>query len=268
MQKQLRLLTLNSFLLLGSISYGQVTYYDANPDYSTTLNPVTGSADNLFPIDLNNDGVKDFYFRWDDMVFGSHEDWFVHFCANPVANPSRQFMLIPGNYHNPLVYSTPINASATWSSNWDPAIDDSFVNRFQGLGDRYLAFKAVISGTTYYGWVLIGFVNKTLTIKEYAYTANAAGLTAGQGGSLGLTENSIGQVVLSPNPVDNILVIDNKDKAQQLFSYQILDMAGKTISEGKSSYGRAITTDNIPCGNYIIRIENDGITFTKKFIKL
>ncbi|UPT71103.1 MAG: T9SS type A sorting domain-containing protein [Flavobacterium sp. JAD_PAG50586_2] len=268
MQKRLHLLILHSFLFLGYLSYGQVTYYDANPDYSTTLNPVIESADNLFPIDLNNDGTREFYFRWDDFEVFGNESWFVHFCANPVSDPSRQFMLIPGNYHNLLVSGTPINASASWASNWDPTIDDSFVNHFQGLGDRYLAFKAVISGTTYYGWVLIAFANKTLTIKEYAYTTNTAGLTAGQGGSLGLTENSIGQVVLSPNPVGNILVIDNKDKAQPLFSYQILDMGGKTISEGKSSYGEAITTDNIPCGNYLIRVDNDGITFTKKFIKL
>jgi hypothetical protein len=267
MQKQIHLLTLYSFLLLGYLSYGQITYYDANPDYSTTLDPVIESADNLFPIDLNNDGTREFYFRWDDMIVFGNESWFTHFCATPVSNPSRQFIVLSGNYHSPLAYGAPINAGSTWASNWDPTIGDNFNGNFQGLGNRYLAFKAVISGTTYYGWVLITLANKTLTIKEYAYTTNTAGLTAGQVGSLGLAENSSGQVMITPNPVTSALVITNKENERSLFTYQILDMAGKVIAQGQSSYGEAIPTDGVPCGNYLIRVVNDGTIFTKKFIK-
>jgi len=266
MQKKLRLPALCTFLLLGSMSYGQVTYYDANPDYSTTLDPVVESADNLFPIDLNNDGVKDFYFRWDDIEVFGNESWFVHFCANPVSDPSRQFMVMPGNYHNLLVYGTPINASAAWSSNWDPTIDDSFMNRFQGLGDRYLAFKAVISGTTYYGWVLVAFANKILTIKEYAYTTNSSGLTAGQG-ALNVAENVKGNLILSPNPAAGEITINLEGRQSEAFQYQILDMSGKKVAAGTAFYGSAISFDGIASGSYLIRLETNGVTLTRKILK-
>jgi hypothetical protein len=253
-------------VLCVGLANAQITYQDINPDFSTTMNPVTESADNLMPIDLNNDGTREFYFRWDDMEVFGNETWLVHFCATPVSDPSRQFMLVPGNYHNLLAYGTPINASATWSSNWDPTIDDSYTNRFQGLTERYLAFKAVVSGTTYYGWVLIAFANKTLTVKEYAYTSNTAGLTAGQG-ALNVAENVKGNLILYPNPALGEITVSVAGNQNAPFQYQILDLTGKKVTEGIASYGNPISVGDIACGSYLLRMETGGVVHTRKIVK-
>lgn len=259
-------LLFSAALLCFCLAEAQITYQDINPDFSTTMDPVTESADNLMPIDLNNDGTREFYFRWDDMEVFGNESWFVHFCSTPVSDPSRQFMLVPGNYHNLLVYGTPINASATWSSNWDPTIDDSYTNRFQGLADRYLAFKAVISGTTYYGWVLISFVNKTLKVKEYAYTTNAGGLTAGQG-ALNVAENVKGNLILFPNPALSEITVNVDGYQNTPFRYQILDLTGKKVTEGTASYGDPISVGDIAGGSYLIQIETNGVVHTRRILK-
>ncbi|WP_412476487.1 T9SS type A sorting domain-containing protein [Flavobacterium sp. TBRC 19031] len=253
-------------LLCFCLAEAQITYQDISPDFSTTMDPVTEIADNLMPIDLNNDGTREFYFRWDDMEVFGNESWFVHFCSTPVSDPNRQFITISGNYHSPLVYGTPINASSTWTSNWDPTIGDSFNGNFQGLGNRYLAFKAVISGTTYYGWVLVTLVNKTLTIKEYAYTTNAGGLTAGQG-ALNVAENVKGNLILSPNPALSEITVSVDGNQNTPFRYQILDLTGKKVTEGMACYGDPISVGDIAGGSYLIQIETNGVVHTHRIIK-
>ena len=84
--------------------------------------------------------------------------------------------------------------------------------------------------------------------------------------AFGSLESSIS---IAPNPSKNFITIQNKANADGNFEYQIIDITGRIITNGKSVFNENINTESLSNGNYIIKIsnENNEVAF-KKFIKI
>ena len=75
---------------------------------------------------------------------------------------------------------------------------------------------------------------------------------------------------ISPNPVSNRLFINLPEGLNQTAGYQIMNITGKIILEGKLSLGKSIDVDtsNLPDGTYILQLIIQGRSYEAKFIKL
>jgi len=61
-------------------------------------------------------------------------------------------------------------------------------------------------------------------------------------------------VQVFPNPVSHSFTVSSCDNLEGNFSYTIIDVEGRIISQGNSSYIKPISTENLATGNYIINI--------------
>jgi hypothetical protein len=76
-------------------------------------------------------------------------------------------------------------------------------------------------------------------------------------------------IYIAPNPSKNFITIQNKANTSGNFDYQIIDITGRIITNGKSVFNESINTESLSNGNYIIKISNDSneVAF-RKFIKV
>ncbi len=74
-------------------------------------------------------------------------------------------------------------------------------------------------------------------------------------------ENSINNLKIYPNPVSNILTIDNGK--EKLVSWQLYDNAGKLIRNGNSN---TINVQSIPNASYVLKINLDKTQISKTII--
>jgi hypothetical protein len=65
-------------------------------------------------------------------------------------------------------------------------------------------------------------------------------------------QNNLVQVF--PNPVSHSFTVSSPDNLEGNFSYTIIDVEGRIVSQGNSSYTKPISTENLATGNYIINI--------------
>ncbi|WP_312172977.1 T9SS type A sorting domain-containing protein [Chryseobacterium sp.] len=266
LKKLLLLLTLSTAFTAKS----QITLVNPQPDFSFTAEapPFSNASQNdIFPIDLNNDGTSEYSFRWDAFHTVA---WNIHFCSNPGSDPTRQFIMENSQELKALSFGAAINSSATFSNSWDPWIDDPGQTNFRNQGNKYIGFKATISGTVYYGWILVELVNRTLTIKEYAFTTNASGLTAGQGGTLSVRETiprNEGSATFAPNPAGSSITIDHSSHTGAVIKITVHDLSGKLMMKQEAQFGKPVDVSSLHSGTYMLRIEHDGITTVKKMIR-
>ncbi|MCT4639284.1 MAG: Ig-like domain-containing protein, partial [Bacteroidales bacterium] len=179
-------------LLCAGKVHAQIVFTDINPDVSSTMKEDPGWTSNIVPIDFNNDGTEDYNFRWDD--WGT--DWFMHmtFAGN------NEFILkgtatnpFGGRYIQALDKDAVIDNSGNWGMSFpEPFIGDANDPNFRGLGDKYVGVRFIVGGKKYYGWVLVSFEGKTLTVKEYAYNSVAdSPINAGDKGVAGTAVTSV-----------------------------------------------------------------------------
>jgi len=71
-------------------------------------------------------------------------------------------------------------------------------------------------------------------------------------------------VNIYPNPVKEVINIQSKASGE--FTYQIINAAGQVVMTGKTN-SKAINAQRLTSGSYLLKIENNGITTTHKFIK-
>jgi hypothetical protein len=77
-------------------------------------------------------------------------------------------------------------------------------------------------------------------------------------------ENSISDVVLYPNPVDNILHVRIKDSRKG--TYRLINFLGQQVDAGKLSEN-GINVSKFGTGVYILEVNDGQKTVTKKFVK-
>ncbi len=71
-----------------------------------------------------------------------------------------------------------------------------------------------------------------------------------------------------PNPTNNNITIQNKEKSSENFEYKIIDLTGRIVKSGNSKFNEQISIESLTSGNYIIQIEiENSQKLTKKLIK-
>lgn len=74
--------------------------------------------------------------------------------------------------------------------------------------------------------------------------------------------------LLYPNPANDFIKIQKNETSAIAFEYKIVDLVGRVVKTGKSSYNEKISIENLKTGNYIIQIETVlGEKMTEKLIK-
>lgn len=75
--------------------------------------------------------------------------------------------------------------------------------------------------------------------------------------------------IIFPNPAkDNITIKMNGRSNQHEFAYQIYDLTGRTVKNGKGNFENPLQVQNLNPGNYVIKLSVSGKTHSLKFIKL
>ncbi len=88
--------------------------------------------------------------------------------------------------------------------------------------------------------------------------------------ALGINDNFFQRINIYPNPVNNILYIDNYDLRFTNYDVQIIDITGKTVQQLKiSNQQSSINVSHLLTGIYFLQLQNNSSTIlTKKIIKL
>ena len=75
-------------------------------------------------------------------------------------------------------------------------------------------------------------------------------------------------IQVSPNPVSHSFTVSSLYNLEGNFSYTIIDVEGRIVTQGNSSYTKPINTENLATGNYIINITTEqGKQVSQKLIK-
>lgn len=83
--------------------------------------------------------------------------------------------------------------------------------------------------------------------------------------STGVQEHNMQSVAIYPNPATNYVTINPAN--QQVYQYQMLDLTGKIVrSQAKVSGKTTIDTHSLAPGIYMLRMNFDGATTTRKVV--
>ena len=78
-------------------------------------------------------------------------------------------------------------------------------------------------------------------------------------------------MVVYPNPTHDFCRVatdKNAQNAPETFTYKIVDIAGREITQGKSAFGEAISTEGLPTGSYLLQvITASGEVGSEKIVK-
>lgn len=258
-----------------NVGYSQIVYNDISPDIVTVMSSSgLGSANNIFSIDFNNDGVEEYNFRWDDW----DTMWFMHFTFNNSSQIGLKGVLtnpFGGRFIQPLLFNDNIDSALLWGTSFpEPFIGESMTDtNFLGLGDSYIPVRFSINGISYYyGWVLVNFENTTnsrkLTIKSYAYNSNPnQSILAGQtSSSLEINEFVFKpEIRVYPNPVKDILNLSYNFDILKVEVYNLLGQQLKTNHEKNKD--TQVDLSSLVTGTYIVKIVVEDAEYSIRIVK-
>ena len=171
--------------MFASRGTAQIVYTDVNPDATCT-----GTASCLYDLDLNNDGVIDFTFKYlvstGPCLCGPPlvEHYYVRLLptsGNGVMNNTNgPLALISGSLIDATMsFSTVATQSLAWSGmSCIGGCHGTAQGNWSGANDRYLGLHIQVGITNYYGWARlnVGPRGNAFTIKDYAYNSMPGGL--------------------------------------------------------------------------------------------
>lgn len=279
---------------------GQVHYTDINPDIEIN------STSEDFALDINDDGISDFNFKWVEGSFGLGSDSFPFYYEVGI-----KIYPEPG-FSNDVIGSS--FYAWTFNENWfgyvealnpgfdiNPIIDNEWaefggflcarkyafyyspgwfkyeIGFWQGeVHNKYLGIRFQdVDSNTYFGWIRCDAPDssRVLIIKDFAWEFQPnTGIIAGD--TLGITsiqssfENGI-IFSLYPNPAINKLTI--RQYSRELIYCQILDITGNEIMQIQlQNQSEEINLQNISSGTYYAILKNhEGIVIGRRqFIKI
>lgn len=146
-----------------------------------------------------------------------------------------------------------------------------FLSRLISGNDNVVetAFGTNGSVTTQFGTNSGAFDLKVQTddkIVLVGYTDNDIALARYNGGSLSVGEVEFkNQILIYPNPAENILNIDFNNNLFVGKEFQVYDLNGKTLMKGKIEIDtKSISIENLSKGLYVLKIDNRNIKFIKE----
>lgn len=135
-------------------------------------------------------------------------------------------------------------------------------------GDKYVGFKFQHSNNTYYGWAKIDLEqdngNYKVVLSAYAYQSTPN--TPIKAGDKGLStikdvEHDI-TLDVYPNPVSNVVSLKT---TQRIDKVEFIDCLGQRVF--CTNQAENIDVSNLDKGLYLLNIQTEGTTITRKFIK-
>jgi len=182
----------------------QIIYTDISPDFSVLLDDSAPSSTNIYPIDMDNDGIIDFNLEWDSIYTtlslthtNTNNELFEDYLTNPNGD-NYLYVLFSGNnigLEGSFVSTIPF-----------PIVMDSYNSNFSGIMiDTYAGVRFEKNGLFYYGWILFDFNGDNFIIKEYAYNSTPeASINAGAVGVQNVLVQSIN--IQASNGVAEVLI--------------------------------------------------------------
>ncbi len=275
------LLVLNLNLIHG---YAQNNQFVIGPIsdsiYHNTINQtVSFWGLQIFYLDINNDNINDFEFyayeygssgtfTFESSLTSMDSTYFVKTTILDSVFYGGTWHPWPYDIVEQFDYGDTINNNyiySTWDAiayyydnpNW-PFI--ALYDYWIGAGYKYIGFKKIINGITYWGWIQI-IVNDyaNMTIKDYAFSDNIVSIKED------LLKN---HVQIFPNPTSDIINIMNIS----INSYAISDYTGRKIINRQANMNFAnscysIDVSKLKQGIYLLEINTDEGDKTFKFIK-
>lgn len=268
----------NHFFILGFLTVlgstnAQIIYTDLNPDCESTMDTSIGYADNLCPIDFDNNATVEYSFRWDTF----DTSWYMHMPYGTNCEIALEGTATINNarFVKPLQFNEAINSTLTWGvSSPEPfiGVQEFFTSNynFLNLGDRYVGVKFKIGTNTHFGWVLINFqtvgTTRKIIVKSYAYnTSPNTQILAGQTNGLSAIENESRPVTIYPNPFSDTIFIDGLDPNG--YKLSITNSMGQIVVEDNLK-SNVIDLKVLAKGVYYVNIKSPAVVIlSTKLIK-
>jgi hypothetical protein len=275
-----------SVLLAGSDVDAQIAYTNVDPNEKIFL-------DDVYNLDLDNDGIFDFKFTVASQVFGY---WRVAEISSADSAPSQNYVsrsedffaaalnandfigsgnnwVKPGYYYGGAPYLEYYQIGSP--SNGSPG---QLYGPWGGKGDHYLGLKFGINGEYHYGWARLNVTRTAsfLNIKAYAYnTVPGEPILAGQR-SLRLDQQyenvNASEMAISvyPNPAKDKIVLSLGTSNLEESRVSIYDINGKEVLTSQFPELNAdqlfeFDISTLPGGFYLLKLTSDQKVATQKF---
>tara|TARA_Y100000991_G_scaffold84159_1_gene63535 strand:- start:50 stop:1096 length:1047 start_codon:yes stop_codon:yes gene_type:complete len=157
------------------------------------------------------------------------------------------------------------------NTGWDPLTNSStWENLTLPVGNYYAALELYSGGNTYDIRILDdntvaqpGWSSAIWFPGDQAYTnGNAFAIRMIFGNNVNVHESQMSSLELFPNPANNIINIYLKNNISS--NYEILDISGKVLLSDSFLNETQINSSDLKNGVYIIRVENDFKSFSKR----
>ena len=80
-----------------------------------------------------------------------------------------------------------------------------------------------------------------------------------------ISDNELDEIIIAPNPASDYLRIENGNDAMNI---QILDASGRLMSSFANWTEKTIDIRSLPGGMYFVNVTSNGVSLTKKIVKL
>ncbi len=276
--KRLSLLVL--CIIFSFVGFGQIIYQDFVPNIHLEIDTTASNSNELVNLDLNKDSINDIQLTlgyWKPIAYGHmfmaefKPLYYGHKCAQKLGY---------GLYCDVLPINTGVQI---WNSlDWVGGFEQDLIffrcdiENCNGFTEyRYIGVRLELNGLHHFGWIRIkgGWSLSTLTgnlyIADCAFNSTPeAGILAGDTvTSLIVSDgenNMEKELKIYPNPVNNILFVENAEKYKRL---TITDMYGRVVLKRKKlTVSENIACDDFSAGIYFIRLENSSKVVTRKVI--
>lgn len=238
-----------------------IVYTDINPDSDGT----TTLSNTPILIDMDNDGTHEFDIRLRNTVnlqiFPNSTITGASVLGNSLGGSNDNYNY-PFALDNGFVIS---NAKTAWINSASQILvfnncsyTGSDYNQWCGVSDKYLGLRFQIAGQTHYGWARLsvratGELPEDWILKDYAYNSVAeASIMAGEGGTLGIIDNTISKIKISA--FNKSIVLSNLPNRTE---YRVFNMSGQSVLNGKASSNKyVIEANTLAKGIYIIELKD------------
>ncbi|MBI5538833.1 MAG: T9SS type A sorting domain-containing protein [Bacteroidia bacterium] len=239
-------------------------YTDIIPD--TTIGSGYGPSIYYY-IDLNHDGINDFYFEtfYGGGLGGNYSHlYIVSLNGNQFLTNNSSNLNLPVLYQKELLFNEQNwNSGTGYLSGHFWSISSYYMSygNWANINDGFIGVRIFKNNDTLYGWINIGVSGtNVITIKSFA---------------LNITNNSIEKInqlpvmfSFFPNPVNDYIEIDCEGFDLKKTNCSFYSMNGKLlfvkkIIQNKSKINTKLLTD----GTFLIKIDDGKNIITKKLIK-
>lgn len=257
-------------LAAASSANAQIQYTDISPD-------TTFSGNTTFDIDLNNDQVMDFRISMsssNSTFVTSSGSTYMRYGSMYINNlASNSIALYTSSYADTIPTGANIQATGMMWGTWTHKMAygnktvtkagsntntvSSTSGAFNNTKDKFLGLRIKVGNDTLYGWVRVdvGDHASYATVKDYAINLTPGEpIKAGQTVSTAVAEVETKGTMSAFAANGNVYV----KASQELMgnNYQIIDLTGKVLKEGKLNRNQeTISMEASPPGVYLVRVD-------------